>query len=70
MPSKPVLPQHVSIQTTLFDLIYTMQAEAEPGEEELIPHSISHLLRSGHITFCGDPQPLAELLEEMSPCDP
>lgn len=70
MPSQPVYPKHVSIQTTLFDLIYAMQAEVEPGEESLITHSIAHLLRSGRVTFCGDSEPWAELLAEMSHCDP
>lgn len=69
MPSKPVNPKHVSIQTTLFDLIRAMQTEVEPGEESLITHSISHLLHSGRVTFCGDSEPWAELLAEMAPSD-
>lgn len=69
MPSKPVNPKHVSIQTTLFDLIHAMQTEVEPGEESLITNSISHLLHSGRVTLCGDAKPWTELLAEMASGD-
>jgi hypothetical protein len=43
-----------TIQTTLYDLIAAIDAEVEPGEEELVTAAVIHLLNSGRARFARD----------------
>ena len=44
-----------AIQTTLYDLIATLNAEVDPEEEGLVVATVVHLLGTGQITFL-DPE--------------
>ena len=39
------------VYTTLYDLIATVSAEIEPGEEECVAPIVVHLLRAGRAQF-------------------
>jgi len=46
-PSSLTATTPTTIQTTLYDLIAALDAEVEPGEEELVTAAVVHLLNSG-----------------------
>ena len=52
MPHTATAP--TTIQTTLYDLLTALNAEAEPGEEELVTAAAVHLLNAGRARFVGD----------------
>jgi hypothetical protein len=53
MTSKPVPTTVAPIQTTLYDLIATLQDETH-NDDELITATIAYYLQSGQIQFLGD----------------
>jgi hypothetical protein len=46
------------IETTLYELIDVINEEILPGEEELVPEVVQHMVVSGKINFIGNPQSL------------
>jgi hypothetical protein len=49
----PAGAESTTIETTLYDLIAAVSAEAGPDEDELILATVVHLLNSGQARFTG-----------------
>jgi hypothetical protein len=43
-----------TLNTTLYDLVWVISEEVEPGEEKLVDDVVLHLLDKGQIRFRGD----------------
>ena len=42
-------PGRTRIVTTLYDLITALHESIEPGEEDLVPAAVVHLVNAGHV---------------------
>ena len=48
-----VMAQAVKIQTTLYDLIATLNAELSPDEDNVVTETVVHLLNTHRVTCTG-----------------
>lgn len=50
----PADAEPTTIETTLYELIAAISAEAGPEEDDLILATVVHLVNSGQVRFTGD----------------
>lgn len=51
---RPVRKQPEAIQTTLYDLIATIQDDIGPEDDALIVNTVTDWIRTGHIRFLNE----------------
>ncbi len=57
-PQAPPQQHSPTIQTTLYDLIASIDDEVGPANGELVTATVVHLLNSRRVRFSGDPRQL------------
>ena len=62
-----VMAQAVKIQTTLYDLIATLNAELSPDEDNVVTETVVHLLNTHHVTCTGALQGYRLLCHDRAP---